>query len=83
MGCQRDTFAQVLAPIYSKLQNHLKSFVLTICFSGVEELYPYLHFIFTSERMEYETFLKKYSNVSLVDRSLTLKYRLTFYLGVG
>ncbi|KAJ6184963.1 hypothetical protein N7519_006264 [Penicillium mononematosum] len=30
--------------------------------NGVEELYPYLHFIFTSERMEYETFLKKYSN---------------------
>ncbi|CAI7611743.1 unnamed protein product [Penicillium glandicola] len=29
--------------------------------NGVEELYPYLHFIFTSERMEYETFLKKYS----------------------
>ncbi|KAJ5528708.1 hypothetical protein N7527_002101 [Penicillium freii] len=30
--------------------------------NGAEELYPYLHFIFTSERMEYETFLKKYSN---------------------
>ncbi|KGO41712.1 Helicase, C-terminal [Penicillium expansum] len=30
--------------------------------NGVEELYPYLHFIFTLERMEYETFLKKYSN---------------------
>ncbi|OQD60056.1 hypothetical protein PENPOL_c029G10411 [Penicillium polonicum] len=30
--------------------------------NGAEELYPYLHFIFTSGRMEYETFLKKYSN---------------------
>ncbi|KAF3027762.1 hypothetical protein E8E15_008686 [Penicillium rubens] len=30
--------------------------------NGVEELYPYLHFIFTLERMEYETFSKKYSN---------------------
>ncbi|KAI2703430.1 hypothetical protein DTO006G1_5376 [Penicillium roqueforti] len=29
--------------------------------NGVEELYPYLHFIFTSERMGYDTFLKKYS----------------------
>ncbi|EKV11056.1 SNF2 family helicase, putative [Penicillium digitatum PHI26] len=29
--------------------------------NGVGELYPYLHFIFTSERMEYQTFLKKYS----------------------
>ncbi|KAJ5199656.1 hypothetical protein N7491_009546 [Penicillium cf. griseofulvum] len=30
--------------------------------NGVEELYPYLHFIFTSQRMEYEAFLRKYSN---------------------
>ncbi|KAJ5951840.1 uncharacterized protein N7479_010253, partial [Penicillium vulpinum] len=30
--------------------------------NGVEELYPYLHFIYTSERMEYETFMRKFSN---------------------
>ncbi|KAJ5496418.1 hypothetical protein N7463_008405 [Penicillium fimorum] len=30
--------------------------------NGVEELYPYLHFIYTSQRMEYKSFLRKYSN---------------------
>ncbi|OQE45050.1 hypothetical protein PENCOP_c002G08413 [Penicillium coprophilum] len=29
--------------------------------NGVEELYPYLHFIYTRERMGYESFLKKFS----------------------
>ncbi|KAJ5355841.1 hypothetical protein N7517_010450 [Penicillium concentricum] len=30
--------------------------------NGVEELYPYLHFIYTSQRMEYESFSRKFSN---------------------
>ncbi|KAJ5177543.1 uncharacterized protein N7500_000242 [Penicillium coprophilum] len=29
--------------------------------NGVEELYPYLHFIYTTERMGYESFLKRFS----------------------
>lgn len=57
-------------------------FILTIFSSGVEELYPYLHFIFTLERMEYETFLKKYSNVGLVE-PLLQKPKLTFYSGTA
>ncbi|CAG8002130.1 unnamed protein product [Penicillium nalgiovense] len=45
--------------------------------NGVEELYPYLHFIFTSERMEYENFLKTYS--SGLDKLLeTVLHRSTY-----
>ncbi|KAJ5807438.1 Helicase C-terminal [Penicillium robsamsonii] len=45
--------------------------------NGVEELYPYLHFIFTSERMEYETFLKKHSN-GLDELLETVLHRSTY-----